>query len=69
MTAARNSDIVARLRDWASTICTVRNDEVPESKARLAREAADEIERLRAERDELVRRAEELTGERDGVTP
>jgi len=48
-------DNVARLREWASTICTVRNDEVPGSKAKLLTQAADEIERLREERDQARR--------------
>lgn len=48
-----NDNIVTRLRDWASTICTVRNDDVPGSKSRLIRNAADEIERLRAEIERL----------------
>lgn len=42
-------DIVARLRDWASTICTVNSHVPPSSKAQMAKDAADEIERLRAE--------------------
>lgn len=41
------ADIVTRLRDWASTICMVRGDEAPGSKARLALEAAELIETLR----------------------
>jgi hypothetical protein len=41
------ADIVTRLRDWASTICMVRGDDVPGSKARLALEAAELIEALR----------------------
>jgi hypothetical protein len=43
------TDIVVRLRDWASTICTVRSSLPEGSKSKLARDAADEIERLRAE--------------------
>ena len=50
-----SDDIVARLRDWASCICTVNTSVTPGSKARMAREAADEIERLRKERDEARR--------------
>jgi FtsZ-binding cell division protein ZapB len=42
------SDIVQRLREWASTICTIRGEVTPSSKSKMAREAADEIERLRA---------------------
>lgn len=61
-------DIVARLRDWASTICTV-NSHVPlSSKAQMAKDAAAEIERLRAElvamreqRDDARRRVCELS--------
>lgn len=47
------ADIVERLRDWAATICMVRGmgSDVPASKSRMALEAADEIERTRAERD------------------
>ena len=47
------ADIVQRLRDWSATICMVRGmgGDVPASKARMALEAADEIERTRAERD------------------
>ena len=47
------ADIVERLRDWAATICMVRGmgGDVPASKSRMALEAADEIERTRAERD------------------
>ena len=41
------ADIVTRLRDWASTICMVRGDDAPGSKARLALEAAELIETLR----------------------
>ena len=41
------ADIVARLLDWAYTICTV-NSHVPQSsKAKLARDAAAEIRQLR----------------------
>ena len=43
-----SKDIAVRLREWSSTICTIRGDETPGSKSRMAREAADEIERLRA---------------------
>lgn len=49
------ADITQRLRDWASTICMIKNDHVPGSKARLALEAADEIDRARAERDAVRR--------------
>lgn len=49
------ADITQRLRDWASTICMLKGDEVPSSKARMALEAADEIERTRAERDAVRR--------------
>lgn len=49
------ASITQRLRDWASTICMVRTSDVPNSKARLALEAADEIERTRVERDEARR--------------
>ena len=54
------ASITQRLRDWASTICMVRTSDVPSSKARLALEAADEIERTRAERDEARREVCEL---------
>lgn len=56
------ADIVNRLRDWAATICMVRGmgADVPASKPRMALEAADEIERLRAERDEARREVCEL---------
>jgi hypothetical protein len=52
-----SADIVARLRDFASRICSVRGDTNLDNKAVLARAAADEIERLRAE---LVSKADEL---------
>lgn len=42
-------EIVHRLREFASRICTLRDDKRLENKAVLARAAADEIERLRAE--------------------
>ena len=72
-----SDDIASRLREWASTICTIRGDETPGSKSRMAREAADEIERLRDELSarnayescktltELGQRIETLTVERD----
>jgi hypothetical protein len=44
---------VTRLRDWSKTICMVRGDETPGSKARLAIEAADLIETLRTVNDEV----------------
>ena len=47
------ADIVTRLRDWASTICMVRGDDAPGSKARLALEAAELIETLRKVNDEV----------------
>lgn len=47
------ADIVARLRDWAHTICTVNSHVPPSSKAQMAKDAADEIERLRARVAEL----------------
>jgi hypothetical protein len=54
---SEQKDIVARLRDFASRICSVRGDTNLDNKAVLARAAADEIERLRAE---LVTKADEL---------
>jgi phage protein D len=42
-------DIVQRLLDWAQTICTVNDHVPPSSKAQMARDAAEEIKRLRAE--------------------
>ena len=45
-------DIVQQLRAWASTICSIRGDATPGRKSQMVRAAADEIERLRAERDE-----------------
>jgi hypothetical protein len=60
-----SADIVARLRDFASTICSVRGDTNLDNKAVLARAAADEIERLRAE---LLGNAEELARLRERVT-
>lgn len=42
-------EIVERLREFASRICTLRDDKRLDNKAVLARAAADEIERLRAE--------------------
>ena len=74
-----SDDIASRLREWASTICTIRGDETPGSKSRMAREAADEIERLRDELSarnayescktltELRHRIETLTAERDSA--
>jgi hypothetical protein len=50
-----NDDMAARLRDFAARICSVRGDTNLDNKAVLARAAADEIERLRAERDEARR--------------
>jgi hypothetical protein len=47
------ADIVTRLRDWASTICMVRGDDAPGSKARLALEAAELIEALRKANSEV----------------
>ena len=41
------ADIVARLLDWAYTICTVNSHVPPSSKAQMAREAAAEIKQLR----------------------
>lgn len=46
-------EIATRLRDWASTICTIRGDTDPSSKAKLARDAADAILALVSERDRL----------------
>jgi len=43
------SDVIDRLRRWAASICTVRNEEVPGSKVTLLTEAANEIETLRAD--------------------
>jgi hypothetical protein len=43
------NDIVERLRAWADTICTIRGEVTPGSKSRMALDAADEIDRLRAE--------------------
>jgi hypothetical protein len=51
------TDIVERLRAWADTICTIRGEVTPGSKSRMALDAADEIERLRAE---LAQRTAEL---------
>jgi hypothetical protein len=48
-------DIVQQLRAWASTICSIRGDATPGRKSQMVRAAADEIERLRAERDEARR--------------
>lgn len=48
-------DIVERLREFASRICTVRADTDLNNKAVLARSAAEAIERLTAERDEARR--------------
>jgi hypothetical protein len=48
-------DIVAQLRAWASTICSIRGDATPGRKSQMVRDAADEIERLRTERDEARR--------------
>ena len=48
-------DIVAQLRAWASTICSIRGDATPGRKSQMVRDAADKIERLRAERDEARR--------------
>lgn len=48
-------DIVAQLRAWALTICSIRGDATPGRKSQMVRAAADEIERLRAERDEARR--------------
>lgn len=42
----RDRDISAKLREWAATICTVRNDLMPGSKARLALDAAAKIDEL-----------------------
>jgi hypothetical protein len=44
-----NDDIVTRLRDFAARICSVRGDTNLDNKAVLARAAADEIDRLRAD--------------------
>jgi hypothetical protein len=51
------TDIVERLRAWADTICTIRGEVTPGSKSRMALDAADEIERLRAD---LAQRTAEL---------
>jgi len=51
--AMSRDDIVTRLRDWSKTICMVRGDEAPGSKARLALEAAELIEALRTVNDEV----------------
>jgi hypothetical protein len=51
--AMSRDDIVTRLRDWSKTICMVRGDEAPGSKARLAIEAAELIEALRTVNDEV----------------
>jgi hypothetical protein len=48
-------DILQQLRAWASTICSIRGDATPGRKSQMVRAAADEIERLRAERDEARR--------------
>lgn len=47
-------EIVHRLREFASRICTLRDDKRLENKAVLARAAADEIERLRAELESVT---------------
>lgn len=43
----QKADIVARLLDWAYTICTVNSHVPPSSKAQMAKDAAAEITRLR----------------------
>ena len=52
---SEKDDIVQQLRAWASTICSIRGDETPGRKSQMVRAAADEIERLRAERDHARR--------------
>lgn len=52
-------DIVQRLRDWAYTICTVNSHVPPSSKAQMARDAADEIERLRADLAAAIKQRDE----------
>lgn len=47
-------DIVQRLLDWAHTICTVNSHVPPSSKAQMARDAAEETVRLRAEATRLL---------------
>jgi hypothetical protein len=56
-------DIVERLRAWASTICSIRGDATPGRKSQMVREAAAEIERLRAERDEARWRLCKVVGD------
>jgi hypothetical protein len=43
------TDITTELRDWAATICSIRGDATPGRKSQMVRDAADEIDRLRAE--------------------
>jgi hypothetical protein len=43
------NDIVHQLRAWSYMICTIRGEVNPFSERQMARNAADEIERLRAE--------------------
>jgi hypothetical protein len=61
------TDITTELRDWAATICSIRGDATPGRKSQMVRDAADEIDRLRArlaQRDvdvaEARRNADEL---------
>jgi len=60
-----NADIANSLREFASRICTLREDKKLDNKAVLARAAADEIERLRAE---LVTKDDDLRRLRERVT-
>ena len=53
------SDIVQRLRDWADTICTLNNHVPLSSKAKMAIDAADEIDRLRAELAAAIKQRDE----------
>lgn len=46
-------DVVADLRKWAATICSLRNDEVPGSKVRLLTRAANELESLKKQRNDF----------------
>jgi transposase-like protein len=52
-----------RLRDWAEAIKEGRNSNPPPDRPKLLLEAADEIDRLRAERDEARRSTCQLMAE------
>ena len=57
-------DIVQRMLDWADTICTLNSHVPPSSKTKMVREAAAEIERLRAELAAMREQRDEAMDER-----